>query len=126
MASGTAQIDQSPLCQHYHSLPIWEYPPVHLILNLSLSHSLQLSQGIYLYLIVKVAYVTYNGIVLHGLDVISGDDVPVASGSHEYVYPIQYILYPHHLKAFHAGLEGTDGIHLSYEHSSPTGLHAHG
>jgi hypothetical protein len=58
--------------------------------------------------------------------VISGDNISVTSGSNEDIDLIKDILYSHNFESFHTGLQGTDGITLSHEHSGSTSLHAHG
>merc|ERR1712203_778576 len=80
VASGAAQIEQAARCQHNHTVAIREDEAVHLgldVLDLDAWESLKAG---HVNLVVEVANVANNGVVLHLLHVLNGDDVKVASG----------------------------------------------
>merc|ERR1719310_1282503 len=54
------------------------------------------------------------------------DDIEVTSGSDKDIHLINNRFQGHHLEAFHAGLEGTDGITLSNQDSSTGATHSEG
>ena len=69
-----------PRCQDNHTMAIREHKTIHLwldVLNLDAWEVLQVLHG---NLVVKVSNVAHNGVVLHLLHVIQGDDLEVASG----------------------------------------------
>merc|ERR1719158_1014377 len=54
------------------------------------------------------------------------DDIEVTSGSDKDIHLINNRFQGHHLEAFHAGLEGTDGIDLSNQDASTGATHSEG
>jgi hypothetical protein len=85
MASGAAQIQEPTRGKDDDAMAIWEYEAVDLrldVLDLDAWKSLQLC---HLDLVVKMANVTDDGIVLHLLHMLQGDDIEVASGRRENV-----------------------------------------
>ena len=66
-----------------------------------------------------------NGILLHDLEVLRGDDITVASGGDEDVSTRGSIFHSGDFVAGHSGLEGVDGVNLCDKHSAavrPEGL----
>ena len=66
-------------------------------------------------LAVEVADVADDGVVLHLVHVLAGDDVDVAGGGDEDVAELAGVVHGHDLEAFHARLQGADGIDLGDE-----------
>ena len=62
-----------------------------------------------------------NGILLHDLEVLSGDDVTVTSGGHENVGTGGGLLHGGDFVTGHRSLEGVDGVDLSDDDASTVG-----
>merc|ERR1712025_1191448 len=99
-------------------MAIREEEAVHLRLDvLHLDVVLWILETGHVNLIVEVANVSNNGVVLHLLHVFQSDDVEVASGRGEDVNLANNLLHSHNLEAFHARLQGADGVALSNQHA---------
>ena len=92
MASGAAQVEQTALSQHNHSMAVREDETVTLRLDVLPLDALPFHQASHVNLIVKVTDVANNGIVLHLGHVGGHDDVLVASGGDEDVAGVQAVL----------------------------------
>src|SRR5205823_5433347 len=68
---------------------------------------------------VEVADVADDGVVLHVVHVLAGDDIDVAGGGDKDVTPFAGFFHRDHLETFHARLQGTDGVDLGDEHRGP-------
>ena len=66
-----------------------------------------------------MADVADDGVVLHLVHVLAGDDVDVAGAGDEDVAPLAGVVHGHDLVAFHARLQGADRIDLGDEHGGP-------
>ena len=104
MASGAAQVHQSARCQHNHTVAIREDKAIHLWFDVLDLDAREVLQVLHCDLIVEVSNVAHNGVVLHLLHVIQGDDLEVAGGRGENVNLAHDLLNRHHLEAFHARL----------------------
>ena len=62
-----------------------------------------------------MADVADDGVVLHLVHVLAGDDVDVAGRGDEDVAELAGVVHRHDLEAFHAGLQGADRIDLGDE-----------
>mmetsp|Transcript_70077 Transcript_70077/g.85990 ORF Transcript_70077/g.85990 Transcript_70077/m.85990 type:complete len:320 (-) Transcript_70077:295-1254(-) len=126
MASGAAKVHQSARGQDNHTVAIREHKSIHLwldVLNLDAGEVLQVLHG---NLVIEVANVTHNGVVLHLLHVIQGDDLEVASGGSENVNLSHAFLDSHHLEALHACLQSADGIDLRDQDTGTSTPHGKG
>jgi hypothetical protein len=86
MSSCTAKVEQAAAGKDNDTVTIWELKTIHLRLDvLNLSHE-ENEEQCHLDLIVKVTNVSNNGIVLHFLHVLQGDDVKIACGCHKDVH----------------------------------------
>merc|ERR1712216_344783 len=72
---------------------------------------------------VEVADVAHNGIVLHVLHVVHGDDLEITCSGDEDVCFTYHLLKSGHLEALHAGLQGTDRIDLRYDDAGTSTTH---
>eukprot|EP01002_Notosolenus_urceolatus_P008839 NODE_333_length_2218_cov_2290.191793_g264_i0.p2 GENE.NODE_333_length_2218_cov_2290.191793_g264_i0~~NODE_333_length_2218_cov_2290.191793_g264_i0.p2 ORF type:complete len:691 (-),score=252.53 NODE_333_length_2218_cov_2290.191793_g264_i0:39-2111(-) len=112
------QVDRYTLNSGRHVILLAAVQGVAVDLGLHLDLLLgNLVQGSNLDLGVKVANVAHNGIVHHLLEVLRGDDVVIASGSHNNVALVNNILHNIHLVALHQSLKGIDGVNLSDDHA---------
>merc|ERR1719343_1314285 len=75
VASGTAQVQQATRCEHDHTMAIREDESVNLWLDVLPLDARESLEACHVDLVVKVADVADDGIVLHLLHVLQGDDV---------------------------------------------------
>merc|ERR1719352_1242399 len=86
VSSGTSEIQQPTRGKDYDSMAIREYKTINLgldVLHLNARETLELG---HLNLIVEVTNVTNNGIVLHFLHVLQGDNLEITRRCHENVH----------------------------------------
>merc|ERR1719215_1361957 len=102
MTSRTTQIQQPSCGQDNDSMPIWEYKPVHLGLDVLYLDSSETLLACHVDLVVKMANVADNGVVLHFLHVLQLDDVVIACGGGEDVDLANDRLHGDHLESMHA------------------------
>merc|ERR1719215_2532607 len=102
MTSRTTQIQQPSCGQDNDSMPIWEYKPVHLGLDVLYLDSSETLLACHVDLVVKMANVADNGVVLHFLHVLQLDDVVIACGGGEDVDLANDRLHGDHLESIHA------------------------
>merc|ERR1712232_102784 len=103
--------------EHNHAMTIWEHEAVHLRLDVLALDAREALEAGHVDLVVEVTDVAHDGVVLHLLHVLQGDDVEVASGGGEDVDLTNNLLHGHHLETLHAGLQGADWVALSDEHT---------
>merc|ERR550537_818452 len=94
------------------AMAIREYEAIHLRFDVLDLNAWEFLQCIHLNLVVKVTNVANDGIVLHLLHVLQGDDLEVACGCDEDVDVADSLFQSGHLEAFHACLQCADGIAL--------------
>mmetsp|Transcript_61254 Transcript_61254/g.134677 ORF Transcript_61254/g.134677 Transcript_61254/m.134677 type:complete len:239 (-) Transcript_61254:1381-2097(-) len=99
-------------------MAIGEDIAVHLRLDVLDLDAIHLLQMLHVDLIVEVANVPNNGVVLHQLHVLEGDDIEVACGRDEDVDRGDDLLKRHHLEALHARLQCADRVDLGDQNPS--------
>merc|ERR1719352_1172159 len=113
----------SDRCKHDDAVAIWEDEAIHLGLDVIDLDACQVFKRIHLNLIVKVPNVAHNGIVLHLLHGLQADDLEIARGGNEDVNFSDNGIQLGHLEAFHACLQGADGVDLSDHHTCACTAH---
>merc|ERR1719398_143487 len=69
-------------------------------------------------LVIEVSNVAHDGVVLHLLHVLDGDDVEVTGRRHEDVDLPNHLLDGRHLVALHASLKSVDRVDLRHHHAA--------
>ena len=87
----------------------WQYPLVHLRLDLDALVGRIFLKPRHFDFVVEMADVADDGLVLHVVHVIAGDDVVVAGAGDENVAFLHGVFHRGHFKAFHRGLKSADG-----------------
>jgi len=113
MASGTAQVHKSALSQDQDTVSIGEFPSVHLRFDVLTLDAWVVLEAEHVNFVVKVTNIADNGIVLHLGHVVHHDDACVSSCSHKYVGILHNVFQFLDVQAFHASLQGTDGVNFS-------------
>ncbi len=109
VARAAAQVHQPALGEQDDLLAVGEDDMVDLRLDLV---PLVLLEGGHVDLVVEVPDVAHDGLVLHGLHVLVGDDLVVAGGGDEDVRLVRGVVHGHHAEALHRGLQRADGVDL--------------
>merc|ERR1712170_42649 len=117
VASGAAKVEETARGQHDHTVSVWEDEAINLRLDVLALDAREALEAGHVDLVVEVANVAHDGVVLHLLHVLQGDDVEVASGRGEDVDLTDNLLHGDNLEALHAGLQGADRVALSDEHA---------
>src|SRR5581483_3898121 len=113
VAGRAAEVHEAALGQKDDALAVGPDDVIDLRLDLlPLQVSLQLGD---LDLAVEVADVAHDGVVLHLVHVLPGDDVHVAGRGDEDVAELAGVVHRHDLEAFHARLQGADRVDLGDE-----------
>merc|ERR1712151_1483253 len=112
VARGAAQVQQSPRREDDDAVAIREDEAINLRLDVLHLNAREVLQLVHLDLVVKVTDVADNGVVLHLLHVLQGNDVEVPGGRGENVDLSDNRLQRDHLEALHASLQGADRIAL--------------
>jgi hypothetical protein len=118
VTGGAAEVHEATFSEHVDAVAGREGVLVHLSLDVE---ALDVGAGIELIdldFVVEVTDVADDGLVLHQLHVLQGDDVFVASGGDVDVAGAEGVLDWHHAETFHGGLEGADGVDLGDDHLS--------
>jgi len=82
-----------------------------------------LSESVEVDFVIEVSNVSHDGVMLHLSHVLSHDDILVSSAGDEHISLLDDRLKSHDSKAFHAGLEGTNGVDFSDEDSGSATFH---
>ena len=112
MPGGAAEVEQPPLGEDEHAVPVGEPPFVVLRLDpdaLDPRHPLEAG---HVDLVVEVADVAHDRLVLHPPHLRRGDDVLVAGGGDEEVGGFEQAVERVDLVAFHRGLQRADRVDL--------------
>lgn len=120
VASGTAKVDQTALSQEDDVAAAGHEEAVDLGLDVLDRLGVLLEPG-NVNLNVKVTNVAHNGVVGHGLEVDTGENVTATSGGDKDLTLGGSLLHGGDLVAGHGGLEGVDGVNLG---DNDTGAHA--
>ena len=123
MTGSTSEIYKSSFSQQIDAMPIGEYIFINLRFDVDLFHTRCIIKGVNLDFIIKMADITYNGFVIHSGHMIKGDHIFVAGSRYKNIPVFQRLLDGGHFKAFHGGLQGTDGINLGNFHPCTVGAH---
>jgi len=111
VASGASEVDEAALGEEDDSAAsVGEDEAVDLGLDVLALGGLH--EGSDLDLIVKVANVAQDGVVLHHLHVLEGDDVEVSGGGDNNVNVVHDRVGGDDLESLHGGLESADGVAL--------------
>ena len=106
---------RAALGEHDDALAVWPDDVVDLWLNFFPGDVGVFFQSTDLDFGVEVTDVTNDGVVLHGGHVFFGDHIEVTGGGHKDVGEFSGFVHGHHLEAFHAGLQGADGVDFGDE-----------
>src|SRR5262249_35473548 len=113
MARRTAEVDEPALGENDQAFAVGPNDVIDLRLDLLPLHVA--GQSGHLDFAVEVADVADDGIVLHLVHVLAGDDIQAAGGGDKDVAPLAGIVEGHDLVAVHARLQSADGIDLGNE-----------
>lgn len=100
---------------------------INLGLDISPNNGWVFFQSLSLNLVIEMANVTNNGVVLHLLHMLKGDDSLVSSGSDINVHALKLVFNSNNFETLHAGLECADGVDfcdINSSSASPHGLGA--
>src|SRR6516165_6060272 len=112
MAGGAAEVHEPALGQDDDALAVWPDNVIDLRLDLFPG---ELVQGVDLDFAIEMADVANDGVMLHLVHVLAGDDIDIAGRSYEDVAELAGVVHGDNLVAFHASLQGADGIDLGDE-----------
>ncbi len=85
MSRCTAKIHQSSLGKHKNGMTIGKNIFVNLRFYVYFLYTFELIQPLHLYLMIKMPYVTHNGLILHLFHMLNSDDILVARCRHIYI-----------------------------------------
>ena len=117
VSSSASEVDKAALGEEDDVPARFHREPVHLRLDVDDRHRVLL-QPSNVDLNIKVADVGDNGVLGHGLEVLAGDDVPVAGGGNEDVGTRSGVFHGSHFVTGHSGLESVDWVDLGDENAS--------
>ena len=126
VASSATEVHQAARGQHDDAVAIREHEAIDLGLNVLHLDARALLKILHGNLVVEVADVADDGIVLHLLHVLQGDDLEVACGGGEDVHLTHTLLQGDDLEALHARLQRANGVDLCDEHPSTGPAHGKG
>ena len=112
VARRVAEVEQPPLREHDHGVPVGEDPLVDLRLDPDPLDARHGGEAGHVDLVVEVADVADDGEVLHPLHLVDRDDVPVARRRDHDVGRVDHVVERPHLEALHQGLESADRVDL--------------
>mmetsp|Transcript_18837 Transcript_18837/g.40611 ORF Transcript_18837/g.40611 Transcript_18837/m.40611 type:complete len:293 (-) Transcript_18837:545-1423(-) len=121
VARGTAEVQQAALRKHNHAMAVGK--DVLVALRLDVHAGSRLLESLHLDLVVEVANVADDGVVLHLLHVLQGDDVLVTGGGDKDIGDGNDVLHGDDLEAFHAGLQRADRVNLGDVHDGGLRFH---
>jgi len=123
VASGTAQVQETAAGEHDDTVAIGEHKAVDLFLDVDDLHAGVVLNSLHVDFVIEVADVANNSVVLHLSHMFGHNDVVAASGSDEDIGGLEHALKALDLKAFHASLEGADGVDFSHNDTGTASLH---
>merc|ERR1712187_477135 len=126
VASGTSEVQQAARREDNDAMTVREHETVHLRLDVLHLDPWELFKLFHLDLVIEVADVANDGVVLHLLHVLQGDNLEVACGGHEGVHLVENALNLNHLEALHACLQRADRITFCDQHTSARATHREG
>ena len=115
MARGAAQVHQTALRQQVEAVAVGKSVLVNLRLDVQLLDAGRAVQPVHLDLVVEMADVADDGLVLHLLHVLQGDDFAIAGAGHVDVRLPQRVFDGRDLETFHGRLQGVDRINLRHD-----------
>ena len=119
------QIHKPPLRNGEEGLPVRQYIALDVVARVVLLHG-ELLEPRHVDLHVEVAGVGEDGAVLHGLEVLGGDDAAAAGDGDEHVPGLRCLPHGHDLKAVHHSLQRADRVGLGDDDLGPQTLGPHG
>ncbi len=105
VAGGATEVHQAAFGQHEDAVAVGEGVHVDLRLDVRALHALGFVQAIDLDFVVEVTDVADDGLVLHVLHVLEGDDVDVAGAGDVDVAAAEGVFDGGDFEAFHGGLQ---------------------
>ena len=126
MPGGAAQIHEAAFGQHVDRVAGGEGVGVVTGLDVNMLHAGRVLEAIDLDFVIEMADVTHDGLILHRLHVLQGDDVFVARGGNVDVGLAEGALDGVHLKPFHRALERVDRVDFGDNHASTKALEREG
>merc|ERR1711865_756829 len=123
MASGAAKVAQATGCKHDDAMAIREDEAIHLRLDVLDLDAWELLKWFHFNFVIEMSNVANDGVVLHLLHVLNGDNLEIASGCHEDIDLANDIVHAGHLEALHACLQSADGVALCDENTGAAAAH---
>merc|ERR1719229_1126137 len=122
VTGGATKVEQTALRKNDNAGAVVEGELVNLRLDVQ-AFGATLVQAVHIDLVIEVTDVTDDSVVLHLLHLRTHDDVLVSRGGDEDVGLSEHVVQSNDLEAFHASLEGADGVNFGHHDTSATGLH---
>lgn len=113
VAGGATQVHESSFGQNENALSALELPSSDHILDDLFLDSGNLGKTSHVDFIIEMSNIAHNGVVLHLLHIGSHDDILVTSGSDKNINFTNNLFLGDDSEAFHAGLQGADGVAFS-------------
>ena len=113
MTSGAAEINESALGEEEDLVASWKGVFIHLRLDVGALDCCVRLEFVHFDLVVEMPYVADDGLILHALHVLEGNDTHVASCGDINVGAAQSVLKGGDLVAFHRSLKGINRINFS-------------
>ena len=126
VAGGAAEVHEAAFGEDDQGAAVGQYPLVHLRLDLDALVGRIFLKPRHFDFVVEMADVADDGLVLHVVHVIAGDDVVVAGAGDENVAFLHGVFHRSHFKAFHRGLKSADGVDFGHEHTGTEAAHGMG
>jgi hypothetical protein len=126
VTGGTSQVKETSLSKDDDSMAIGEDVSVDLLLDVGALDTGVVVKSVHVDLVVEVTDVSNNSVVLHLGHGVDHDDSLVTGGGNEDIAGLDDGLEFLNLVAFHAGLEGADGVNFSNDNTGSTSLHGLG
>jgi len=126
VSSGTTEVEETSGGEDNDTVAIGEFVAVNLILDVLNLDAWVLLKSFHIDLVVEMSDVSNDRVVLHLGHILDHDNLVVSSGGHENVGGLNDTLEFLNFVAFHAGLEGADGVDFSDNDTGTTVLHGGG
>jgi len=123
VASGATEVEETALSKDDDTVASGEDELINLRLDVEALDAGVLEETSHVNLVIEVTDVTNDGVVLHLGHLLDHEDVLVTGGGHDDIDLRDHIIEGGNLVTLHAGLKGADGINLSNNDTSTSGLH---
>merc|ERR1719229_58644 len=122
VTGGATEVEQAALRKNDNAVAVVEGELVNLRLD-DQALGARFVQAVHINLVIEVADVTDDRVVLHLLHLREHDDVLVSRCGDEDIGLSKNVVQSDDLEAFHARLEGADGVNFGHHDTGATGLH---